>query len=223
MPSRADAVPGRRLDPSGRGCFHGAMRLQRSARAAALVVGAGLVLASTAACSGSDPDDAADPTSPTGSASESSSDPSGSSEPSESSGTESEGSDPATSEGPPGTASTGEALPPVDGAACTADVTLTGAVEDAWQGEGVVAEGGAYGPTVTYQSTHEDHGVTLVAAGEGFDAAAYLTSGGAFFGSVPGGDGVEIDPAGAGAQVDVELVAPELEGDPVRLVATFTC
>ncbi|WP_447643241.1 hypothetical protein [Nocardioides zeae] len=76
---------------------------------------------------------------------------------------------------------------------------------------------------MTYQSTHEDHGVTLVAAGEGFDAAAYLTSGGAFFGSVPGVDGVEIDPAGGGAQVDVELVAPELEGDPVRLVATFSC
>ncbi|NEN78731.1 hypothetical protein [Nocardioides zeae] len=194
------------------------MRLLRSARATALGLGVGLVLASTAACSGSDPDDAADPTSSAPPESTTTSDPaepSGTTEPTESSGTpEAE---------PPDTASTGEALPPVDGQPCSADVTLSGAVESSWEGEGVVAEGGAYGPTVTYQSTHEDHGVTLVAAGEGFDAAAYLTSGGAFFGSVPGGDGVEIDPAGGGAQVDVELVAPELEGDPVRLVATFTC
>ncbi|WP_447643242.1 hypothetical protein [Nocardioides zeae] len=118
------------------------MRLQRSARAAALAVGAGLVLVSTAACSGSDPDDAADPTSATGSASSETSsatpEPSGTGSPEAS-----ESADPGT---PPGTASTGEALPPVDGAACTADVTLTGAVEDAWQGEGVVAEGAPTAP-----------------------------------------------------------------------------
>lgn len=196
----------------------GAMPLKRSARAA-LALGAGLVLASTAACSGSDPGEEAEETP---SSSTSSTDPATSApaEPSGSASTDPTGS---PESAPPDTASTGEALPPVDGEPCTADVTLSGAVESTWEGAGVVAEDGAYGPTVTYQSTHEDHGVTLVAAGEGFDAAAYLTSGDAFFGSVPGAGGVEIDPAGGGAQVDVELVAPELEGDPVRLVATFTC
>lgn len=195
------------------------MPLKRSARAAVLGLGAGLVLASTAACSGSDPDDTAEetPSSSATSAAPTTSDPA---EPTGSATTDPTGS---PESAPPDTASTGEALPPVDGEPCTADVTLRGAVASSWEGEGVVAEDGAYGPTVTYQSTHEDHGVTLVAAGEGFDAAAYLTSGDAFFGSVPGSGDVQIDPAGGGAQVDVELVAPELEGDPVRLVATFTC
>ncbi|HEY1133770.1 MAG TPA: hypothetical protein VGE77_04280 [Nocardioides sp.] len=190
----------------------------RPARAAAL----GLVLLTAAACGGGSDDDTAEPTEePTAESSATGSD-EPTSDPS-ASVTEDGPASEAPEGDPPGTASTGEALPPVDGEACTADVALTGAVTSSWQAEGVVAQGGAYGPTVTYQSTHEEYGVTIVAAGDGFDAAAYVTSGDAFFGSSPGAAGVAVDPEGGGADVDVDLVAPELPGEVIRIVATFDC
>lgn len=125
----------------------------------------------------------------------------------------------ATSDG----ARPGDGLPTLEGDSCDVDVTLTGAVEQSWSGDGSVAVSDSdSAPPASYQTLDGDAVLSLLSEGNGFDATVLLTVGAASYGVETGSAGVEIDPDGGGATIDATGTA--IGGDEsVDIAATFTC
>lgn len=124
----------------------------------------------------------------------------------------------------PGDASTGETLPPLEGADCDATVQVTGGAQASWSGTGDAITGEETGAPAVYETQDGAFRVTVTAAGLDFDAAVILTeAGGLSYGSGPGATGIDVAADGSGGTVDVEVVAPELPDQVARVRATFTC
>lgn len=126
----------------------------------------------------------------------------------------------------PGSASTGETAPALEGAACAAQVSLTGAVEASWSADGVVGEGTESGAPAVYETQDGSLRLTLSAGSETFDPSVLLidlSDGGLSFGSAPGEGDLAIAADGSGASVTAVLVAPELPGESVEVSADLTC
>ncbi|WP_134765011.1 hypothetical protein [Nocardioides sp. 1609] len=176
------------------------MKTLRPAVLAALA----LVLAALAACGGSEePDDADDADEPAPAAASS--------------------DDPPVEPAEPGTGSDEPPFPLLEGEPCRAEVTLTGAVEASWESEGAVALGGKVAPT-TYESADGRRVVTVYAAGSGFEEASVVLADGAErFGTLGGAAGLDVDPGGAGADVDTDVVTLVDDTETVHVTASFSC
>lgn len=105
---------------------------------------------------------------------------------------------------------------------CKVDVTVSGAVEATWKGEGQAQVQRSAGPPAFYQASKGENSIAVYAEGEDFERSAVVSVGGATFTTEQGADGVEARPNGRGASVDADATGVDPDSQ-VRIVATFTC
>ncbi|MEO9322556.1 hypothetical protein ABFT23_03645 [Nocardioides sp. C4-1] len=117
-------------------------------------------------------------------------------------------------------------LPALQGEDCDAEVTLSGAVEASWSGNGTVstAESGGVAPPASYQTSKDGMVLTLLSTGNGFDAPSVLLliSDTESYTVTPGEGSVEVAEDGSGATVDAPAGMIGTT-DSVDVQATFDC
>lgn len=126
----------------------------------------------------------------------------------------------------PGSASTGESAPALEGEDCEVEIVITGSVDASWTGGGDTVTGDETGAPAVYEAQDGSLRLTLSAGSGDFDPSVLLTDfadGGVTYGSTPGEGDLDIAADGSGASVAGELVAPELPGETVNVTATFVC
>lgn len=133
--------------------------------------------------------------------------------------------DDSTNDAPEGDAASqatgGESRAPLEERGCRATVEVTGAVEASWEGKATV-RGEESGPSAVYATAQRKRTVTAYAAGEEFPSSVNFTDGDRVFATTPGDNtGLDLDPTGKQASIDVQAV--NVEGQSVRVTATFDC
>lgn len=117
-------------------------------------------------------------------------------------------------------------LPALQGEDCDAEVTLTGAVEAEWSGNGTVSttESGGVAPPASYQTSNDGMVLTLLSTGNGFDTPSVLlmVSDTESYAVTPGEGTVEIADDGSGATIDAPATMIGTT-DSVDVTASFDC
>lgn len=111
----------------------------------------------------------------------------------------------------------------VEGDSCDAEVEVSGAVEQTISTEGTVSTSESdVAPPATYQVKDGGLLLTVFAEGNGFDPSLLITTDATSYGMETGSAGLDAAADGSGFTADVEA-GDIAGGDPVRVVATFTC
>lgn len=134
------------------------------------------------------------------------------------------GSDGGSDDAPADDARPGDGLPTMEGEGCDVDVTLTGAVEQSWSGDGTVSVSESdVAPPASYQTLDGEAVLSLLSEGHGFDPGVLLTVGDTSYGVETGSAGVDIAADGSGATIDATGTAIGAPDDSVQIAATFSC
>lgn len=106
--------------------------------------------------------------------------------------------------------------------ACDVELTVTGAVEASWSGEGTSTRPPSGSPEAFYTAEWKDGSVQVFSEGGDITSSATVAIGEAAFATAPGeAQGLEVLGDGETASVDATVLG--VDGQEATLVADFTC